>query len=407
MNVFRLVCREIWHRKLNFLVSLSAIVVLVGYAVGALTLIRAQRERTEQRVAALDDEIRKITKSLGFNINILPADQNLADFHANDFGEKTMPFEYVQRLAESPDIVTINHLRPALIRKIEWQEQQRQIVLMGVAGVIPWTHRSNPKKPMTEAVPTGSLNIGSVLAEQLQLKEGDTTQLNGLELKVNKIYPERGTKDDITVWIDLQAAQNMLELPDQINLIQALECNCASVDRLAEIEGEISQVLGSNVQVIELATKAIARARARVDVQAEGQITVARMQDRATLLLVLLVLASSILVGLLAFLNVWERQQEIGILRAIGTSTGSIMWMFLLKALFVGLIGAIIGYLIGFGIAVRLDGQSANGLIVESLFDFRMMVFAILLAPIITIIASWVPAVFASNQDPATVLSME
>ena len=407
MNVLRLVCREIWHRKLNFLVSLLAIVVLVGYAVGALTLIRAQRERTEQRVAALDDEIRKITKSLGFNINILPADQNLADFHANDFGEKTMPFEYVQRLAESPDIVTINHLRPALIRKIEWQEQQRQIVLMGVAGVIPWTHRSNPKKPMTEAVPTGSLNIGSVLAEQLQLKEGDTTQLNGLELKVNKIYPERGTKDDITVWIDLQAAQNMLELPDQINLIQALECNCASVDRLAEIEGEISQVLGSDVQVIELATKAIARARARVDVQAEGQITVARMQDRATLLLVLLVLASSILVGLLALLNVWERQQEIGILRAIGTSTGSIMWMFLLKALFVGLIGAIIGYLIGFGIAVRLDGQSANGLIVESLFDFRMMVFAILLAPIITIIASWVPAVFASNQDPATVLSME
>ena len=95
MNVLRLVCREIWHRKLNFLVSLLAIVVLVGYAVGALTLIRAQRERTEQRVAALDDEIRKITKSLGFNINILPADQNLADFHANDFGEKTMPFEYV------------------------------------------------------------------------------------------------------------------------------------------------------------------------------------------------------------------------------------------------------------------------------------------------------------------------
>jgi len=407
MNVLRLVCREIWHRKLNFLVSLLAIVVLVGYAVSALTLIRAQRERTEQRVAALDDEIRKITKSLGFNINILPADQNLADFHANDFGQKTMPFEYVQRLAESPDIVTINHLRPALIRKIEWQEHQRQVVLMGVAGVIPWTHRSNPKKPMTEAVPSGTLNIGYVLAEQLQLKEGDATQLNGLELKVNKIYPERGTKDDITVWIDLQAAQNMLELPDQINLIQALECNCASVDRLAEIEGEISQVLGSDVQVIELATKAIARARARVDVQAEGQITVARMQDRATLLLILLVLASSILVGLLALLNVRERQQEIGILRAIGTSTGSIMWMFLLKALFVGLFGAIIGYLIGFGLAVRLDGQSANGLIIESLFDFHMMVFAILVAPVITIIASWVPAVFASNQDPATVLSME
>ena len=38
-------------------------------------------------MAALDDEIRKITKAMGFNINILPSQQNLADFHANDFAE--------------------------------------------------------------------------------------------------------------------------------------------------------------------------------------------------------------------------------------------------------------------------------------------------------------------------------
>lgn len=407
MNVLRLVCKEIWHRKLNFLVSLVAIVVLVGYAVSALTLIRAQRDRTGQRVAAMDDEIRKITKSLGFNINILPADQNLADFHANDFGEKTMPFEFVQRLAESPDIVTINHLRPALIRKVEWQEHQRQVVLMGVAGVIPWTHRSNPKKPMTEAVPAGTMNMGNVLAEQLNLKEGDQTLFNGLDLKVNKVYPPRGTKDDITVWIDLAAAQQMLDLPDQINLIQALECNCASVDRLAEIEAEISNVLGGDVQVIELATKAIARARAREDVKADGKTTLQRMQDRASLHLILLVIASAILVGLLAFINVRERRQEIGILRAIGTSTGAIMMMFLLKALLVGVAGALIGYLLGFGLATRLDHASANGLVVESLFDVRLLLFSVIVAPIITILASWVPAVFASNQDPAAILSLE
>ena len=107
---------EIWHRKLNFAISLLSIIVLVGYTASSLTLIRAHQERTAHRVSALDNEIRKITKAMGFNINILPSDQNLADFHANDFGEKTMPYEYVERLANSRYVDTINHLRPALIR---------------------------------------------------------------------------------------------------------------------------------------------------------------------------------------------------------------------------------------------------------------------------------------------------
>ena len=409
MNVFRLVWKEIWHRKLNFFVSFLAILILVAYSVSSLTLIHAQRERLQQRVTALDNEIRKITKSLGFNINILPADQNLADFHANDFGEKTMPFEYVQRLADSKQIVTINHLRPALIRKIEWEEQGRQIVLMGVAGVVPWTHRTNPKKPMTEAVPAGTINLGHVLANQIGVTPGDTTELNGTRVSVNKVYPPRGTKDDITVWIDLNAAQKMLALPDRINLIQALECNCASIDRLAEIEAEISKVLGSDVQVIELATKAIARARAREDVKAEGQELVQRMQSRATLQLVLLLVVSSLLIGLVALANVRERRQEIGILRALGSSTSSIMTMFLGKALLIGFFGAVGGYLIGLAIAFQLEAGTADKLrfSFSALFDSELFLAAIVIAPTVATLASWVPAVLAANSDPATILSQE
>ena len=131
MSVWRLVGMEIWHRKLNFAISLLAIVVAVAYAVGSLLLIDAHQQQSAQRVADMDDEIRKITKAMGFNINVLPADQNLADFHANDFADKTMPYEYVNRLAESPIVQSVRHLRPALIRKTEWPEFEREIVLDG------------------------------------------------------------------------------------------------------------------------------------------------------------------------------------------------------------------------------------------------------------------------------------
>ena len=66
--------------------------------------------------------------------------------------------------------------------------------------------------------------------------------------------------------------------------------------------------------------------------------------------LVLLVCAAW--VGLLAMINVRERRQEIGILRALGYGSGRIGWLFLGKALGLGLVGAAIGFGIGTGAAL-------------------------------------------------------
>jgi putative ABC transport system permease protein len=408
MGVMRLVGMEIWHRKLNFAISLLAILVVVAYAVCSMTLIGAHQQQTTQRVAAMDDEIRKITLTMGFNINVLPADLNLADFHANDFAEQTMPYDYVDRLAKSPLVQSVRHLRPALIRKTVWPEFQRQIVLMGVSGVVPLTHASNPKKPLEEAVPAGAMNLGRVLADQLGLKEGAEVAFHGRTLRVQKIYTPRGNKDDITAWIDLSVAQQILRLPGRINLIQALECNCASIDRLAEIQQEISQVLGADVQVIELATQAIARAQARETVRIEGMQTLARMQRRTVVQGSLLTGAGTLLVGMLALINVRERRSEIGILRALGTSTSSILRLFLSKALLLGLGGAILGLCLGYLMAARLaassEGWQAGS---AELLSLPIILWTLALTPLLTLMASWVPAMLAAGQDPAVVLLSE
>lgn len=410
MKIRSLVWNEVIHRKLNFALALLAVSVAVACSVGLVTLIRSYQLQTEARVDALDDEIRKITKNLGFNITILPKDQNLADFHASDYAQKTMPYEYVKRLAESKEVVTIQHLRPALVHKMDWSEQNRQILLMGVSGVVPFAHR-DPKKPLSQPVPEGTMNLGNVLARELSLKEGDDTTLGGQTFRVGKIYPQRGTKDDITVWIDLPAAQQMLNLDGRINMIQALECNCATIDRLAEIQSEISALLGDEVQVIEMATKAIARAKARNQVKAGGLVTIARLERLASVLLPSAIIGAGLLVGLLALGNVRERRAEIGVLRAVGTRSRQILALFVSKAFIVGLAGAVLGYGLGFGGAASLAYFDPDTIAVSPaaspLFQKEVLVSVLLLAPTLAILASWLPAMSAAGQDPAVVLREE
>lgn len=408
MKLTHLVWREIAHRKLNFLLTLLSVVVAVSCAVSVVTVLRAYRLAAEQRVAALDDDIRKIMKNMGFNILILPEDENLAEFYAADFAAKTMPEDYVQKLADRPDIMTINHLRPALIRKVDWVEQNRQIILMGVRGVVPFAHRVS-KAPLADPVPTGMIDVGHVLANELNLKSGDMVTLLTEDFQVNKVYPARGNKDDISVWIDLAKAQQMLRLEGRINLIQALECNCASVNRLAEIESEVSGVLG-DVQVVEIATTAIARAKTRTQVAEDGNARVQRWRQLAAMLIPLVAVAAAVVTGLLALSNVRQRRQEIGILRALGMRSQQILLIFLTKSALIGFLGAALGYLGGLAVAWAIKSQGSGGMAepeAQRLFILTLALVVTVITPLVTVLAGWLPALAAAEQDPTKILHEE
>jgi len=402
---------EIAHRKLSFALALLAVIVAVAYTVSTLTLVRGHRLKTEAHVVALNDEIRKITKNMGFNIDILPKEVNLADFHASDFGEATMPQDVVQKLADSRTIDSVNHLRPSLIRRVTWTERDRDVIVMGVAAVVPWTHRKNPKKPLEAAVPPGKIIVGAVLADQLKLKEEDEITFLGEQLTVAKVHPARGSSDDVTVWIDLAKAQQLLNLPNRINMIQALECNCASIDRLGEVREDIAGVLGGDVQVIERASIALARAETRETVKAQGIASLEELEQTATVETVLLAVGACALVGLLMLSNARERRQEIGILRALGTSTPQIMLLFVGKALVLGVVGALIGYAAGFAMGMRtvptMAGEAPIELASADLFMPVVLAAVVIAATLLAVLASWIPAIIAAAQDPAIVLREE
>jgi len=440
------------------------------------TELRAILAKHQSELAALtlkhEDETRNTMKDLGFNILILPKDQNLGDLYSDDFASKYMPESYVDRLANS-NIVTVNHLLPSLTQKILWPERSRTVILIGVRGEVPILHR-DPKKPILDPVPKGRVVLGHELATSLEIATGDEIALLGREFRVETCYEARGNKDDITIWIDLATAQELMKKEGEINAILALECVCTA-DRLPLIRSEIAAIL-PETQVIERGTQATVRAEARAQAKRLAEATLSAVERDTALALdrerehieqttaaaeahvesvlakeqahvaktlaterengdralaaerasrgelhaqresfaaafaPLVLLGSAVLIATLAFLNVRERRSEIGILRAIGVSGGKVLRVFVVKAAILGFAGAAIGVPIGHAVAAAcaesrdaaatLDLASAR----DALFDPSLLVWSLVLAPLVAIVASWVPALVASRQDPAEVL---
>ena len=429
MNIWRIIWAEIRYRRLNFGLAVAAVAIAAGCTVGVVFLLRLhdlsthrlleeRRAEIEKRGEQLQDDMRVISKGLGYNILILPAGQNLADVYAEGYAQKTMPEDYVRRLSEMKTVKVIEHLLPALEQKVEWPELKRTVIVTGIRGEVPFVGRQ-AKAPIFTPVPEGSMVLGYELHHQLQLKEGSEVTFMGRRYRVAATYPQRGNKDDITLWIPLKDAQQLLKKEGQINAIWALNCNCFSTDMLGEVRADMAKAL-PDTQVILLADKAVARAEARKSAFQEAAAALdAEKQTRAawrrqveafgSILVPIVVIGSGVWIALLALGNARDRRSEIGILRAIGVKGKTIAAVFLAKAALIGIIGAVAGCVLGVGAAAiysRAGGQ-ASALPLGQMFslEFWLLALAVMVcAPLLCTIAAWLPAQFAAQLDPASVL---
>ena len=420
--------REILHRWRSFALGIFAVVVAVGSLTGALTLLKVhdlhtqkiltdKEAETEKKMAILQDEMRKATLKLSFNLLILPKQQDIRDLHIKGFPSEYMPEEYAERLANS-GIITVRHFLPSLQQKIKWPEKKRTITLVGTRGEIPNLHK-NPRQPLVQPVPVGTIVLGYGLHQSLGLQVGDKTELLGKEFTVHKCYEERGSKDDFTAWIHLAQAQELLDKKGLINAILALECLCKGVDDLlAQVRADIEQIL-PGTQVIEQGTKALARAESRAKVGQEAKAAIDRERRHRTqmrsereffaaVLVPLVMVACAVWVGLLAFNNVRDRKAEIGIQRAMGFRARQIMFLFLSKFLIMGLLGGALGILAGLGfgrwLGLTLEGHIEGITAAGELFNPGLLLLALITAPVLTVVSGWLPTLVAIRQDPAEAL---
>jgi hypothetical protein len=427
MKIWHILLKEIRHRWRNFLLGVFAVTVAIGSLTGALTLLQVhdlhtlailteKEEETRKKMAVLQDEMRKAALKLSFNLLILPKQQSIRDLHLRGYPSEYMPEEYVMRLADS-GIVLVRHFLPSLQERIKWPETKRTITLVGTRGEVPNLHK-NPRKPLVEPVPQGTIVLGFGLHQSLGLKIGDKVRLLEREFTVHKCYEERGSVDDYTAWIHLREAQELLDKEGLINAILALECVCSQADGLLpKIRQEVEQIL-PGTQVIEKGTKAVARAEARASVGQEAKAAVERERNQreqmrsdreafAAVLVPLVMVACALWIGLLGFNNVRDRKIEIAIQRAMGFRARQIMLLFLSKSLTMGLLGGALGVFVGLGsgrwLGLALD-RDVEGIAAVGLPNSGLLLLALVAAPVLTVISGWIPAIMAAQQDPVNVL---
>jgi hypothetical protein len=461
MTLFRLLVAEIRYRKLNFVLSLAAVVVAVmlfvagpmlvdGYqqqtqselsewqerVAEAETLVQAAKaemgkveSQTQAELARLADETRKAMLGMGFNLVIVPSGTNMSDFWAADFADRYMPQEYVDRLAKDRRLTLVTHLVATLQGKIEWEKQK--VLLAGYLPETPQAHMGH-QKPLGYDIRPGTALLGHELGRGR--KEGEKITVLGREFTIARLLPELGSKEDISIAVNLSDAQALLDKPGRINQIMALECRCPNAD-LALIRRQLAGVL-PQTQISEFRSIAVARAEQRALVEAKQKEILAGMQEnlrqreqifderrqildkmetsRTRMLEIietltdvvtpLVVLASAVWVGLLAMANVRQRRTEIGLLRALGKGSARIATLFLGKAVLTGAVGAVLGVLLGAWTARWLGTRALE--VSADYFPLRLdiLLCALLGAPLVSAVASYLPTLTALVQDPAVVL---
>lgn len=416
MKIWQLVVMEIFHRRLSFLLGLFSVAVAVATLVGAVELLqshdrRTQRilldrqKQTEEKMSLMEDDVRKAMLHLGFNIVILPEDQNLGDWHNDDYGAKLMPQDYVGRLAAS-EIVTIEHIVPRLRQRFKWPETKWTVIVVGTTDEAVYPADSNDRI-FVESVPAGKVILGYEVHQGLEIKVGQKLALAGRQFTVYKCCSQRGTKDDMTIWLNLPDAQELLDKRGMINEILAVQCR-SSWANLPRVQAEITKIL-PDTQVIEKASDTLAKVHAREKMAAEAQASIEREKQNferissrqrhfASVLVPLVMLVCMAWLAMLSLANVRLRRTEIGVLQAIGVRRGQVLELFLSRSIATGLCGGFAGYLAG-----TLIGSAApTGVFV---FDFNLLGLSLFVAVVITSIASGIPAIIAAGRDPAEVLS--
>jgi len=395
--------KEVWQRKSQLISGLLAITLGIAVIVG----IQSINTVSKQVVA-------KKLDLLGANILVLPQGASVDDYYTADVDAPTFPDEYVERIATSM-IPGVDNLSPKLSRRIKidgyslvltgilpknelaskpiWQASG----LMGAELQLMCAPSQNKESVLTEndlkaqrktidSLAYDEVWVGKMAAERFNLKQGSDILIQGKSFKVTHVLEETGTVDDNRIFAHLLTVQNLLGTGPQISNIEIMGC-CS----------EISEGLLGKLRNILPDTKIVTIGHI-VNTQIE---TNTLMSKIALTLLIIIVIVGGISIGNYMWANVEERRREIGTLITIGLSKTHIYWLFIAKALILGVVGGVLGFLVG-AVSATLLGPRLAGLNIPIMPIY--LIWSLLLAVAISILGSLYPVYRAARIDPALIM---
>lgn len=257
---------------------------------------------------------------------------------------------------------------------------------------------------LAEKIVAGKLNLGTAdiiigteLAKDLGANVGDKLRLSTASgasetLSVIAIF-DFGNKgvNERAVYIGLRVAQNLLNLVGGVSSIEVKVQNPYEAEAIAQtIQADTGQEADSWIKTNAQFFTAMA-----------AQILTNRLIRFFVGLTAALGIASVLVV------SVVQKSKEIGILRAMGTSRGQVLRLFLLQGAVMGLVGSLLGSALSyvFLLAFRSIARNPDGtpmFIIE--IEPSLLVMTAVGATLVGILAAMAPARRAAQLDPAVAI---
>lgn len=338
------------------------------------------------------------------------------------------PEEVARALGEGSEFAPLVQPKAQRLRSIDqWQQVRAQVERLGdVVAVAPivsgpgFATRGDANNaialsgieldsytrviPLADKLVRGSLRldssdilIGIELAKDLGIGVGDKVRVTTAK-GASATLTVTGTLDfgnkqvnQRNVFVALRVAQSLLDLPGGVSTINLNVRDPFAAESVARtIQAETGLKVESWIET-------------------NAQFFTALAAQTLSSILIRVFVALTVALGIASVLvvSVVQKQKEIGILRAMGTSRGQVLRTFLLQGAVVGLVGSLFGSLLGWlglqvwrGVAVNPDGTPMFAIEMPG----SLFLYAAAGATLVGILAALMPALRASKLDPVVAI---
>ena len=249
---------------------------------------------------------------------------------------------------------------------------------------------------------TNGIILGAGLADKMSLKIGQRLQISTVKgetfpLKIVGIY-QSGIQeiDNIQSFTNLKTAQQLLGEP--ANYITDINVKLFDIGDAVPLSQEIEDRF--NLTAVDVKT---------ANAQFETGTTIRNLITYAVSITLLIVAGF----GIYNILNmlIYEKMNDIAILKATGFSGRDVEFIFMSQALIIGVTGGILGLLIGYGLSVIIDHTAFNTEALPTIttypinYDIRFYFIGIIFALAATFFAGFLPSRKARKIDPVHIIN--
>ncbi len=387
MKLYQVVLKDMQRRRRRVLYATLGVVIGTMTVVSILTIAMAGQERITAQL-----------EKYGANLSILPAvtsiDTSLGDLNLGtvSVGDNYITEDKIPQIRQITD-AAIREALPDLRKEgniasiapklfVSTKVKESSVV---VTGLIPeeeiniktWWQVSQGKYLDGE----DQALVGSQTASLLNLKVGDTIDVNGANLTVTGILDDTGSNEDYQVFVALLTLQKAFGKEGLVSSIDVRAlCNGCPVEVIATaINQDISGVRAVAVKQIAAAEMGMLERLNNFMLAIAG--------------VTLIVGGFGVFNTLMTSIN--ERRKDIGIMRAVGASRGQIIKALVYEAIVVGIGGGLLGYIAGSALAFVIGPVIFEGTAIS--FVPLYLPVAIGLALLIAVLATFYPALRATK----------